>query len=110
MILDVKGSMITTKRTTDQKLVTCNSSSFKKLQSTGGSHPRIQSSVPQVKLQALLDFNGPESIEHTQMPATQEEFCQATPSETSPVKDDHLPTTVEQPPPSLPAFFSCSGR
>ena len=25
------------------------------------------------------------------MPATEEEFCQATPSETSPVKDKHLP-------------------
>ena len=63
-----------------------------------------------MKLQALLDFDRPESIEHTQMPAMQEKFCQATPSETSPVKDNHLPTTVEQTPPSLPARFSSSGR
>ena len=78
--------MITAKKTTDQKLVSRNSSFFKKLQ----IH-----SVLQVKLQALLDFNGPESIEQTQMPAMQEEFCQATPSETSSAKDNHLPTTVE---------------
>ena len=39
------------------------------------------------------------------MPATQEQFSQATPSETSPVKDNHLPSTVQQATPSLPAHF-----
>ena len=58
----------------------------------------------------MLDFDGLETIEHSQMPATQEEFSQATPSETSPVKDNYLPSTVEQASPSLPAHFFCSGR
>jgi len=42
--------------------------------------------------------------------ATQEEFNQATPTETSLVKDNPQPTTVDQPVPSSPARFSCSGR
>ena len=50
-----------------------------------------------MELQAPLEFDGPETIEHTQMPANQEEFNPVTPSETTLVKDDHLPTTVEQP-------------
>ena len=44
------------------------------------------------------------------MSATQEEFNQATPSEISPVKDNSLPNTVDQPVPSSPARFSRSGR
>ena len=44
------------------------------------------------------------------MPATQEQFSQATPSETSPVKDNSLPSTVEQASPSLAAHFFRGGR
>ena len=58
----------------------------------------------------MLDFDGLETIEHSQMPATQEQFSQATPSETSPVKDNHLPSTVQQASPSLPAHFFRGGR
>ena len=50
-----------------------------------------------MELQATLEFDGPETIEHTEMPANQEEFNPVTPSETTLVKDNHLPTTVEQP-------------
>ena len=65
-ILDVKGSMITAKRTTDQKLVTRNSSSFfKKLPNPLMEVIQESSPVPQVELQAPLDFDGPESIERT---------------------------------------------
>ena len=58
----------------------------------------------------LLDFDGLQTIENSQMPATQEQFSQATPSETSPVKDNHLPSTVQQATPSLPAHFFRGGR
>jgi len=44
------------------------------------------------------------------MPATQEQFSQATPSETSPVKDNHLPSTVEQVSLSLPVFWKLLSR
>ena len=64
-ILDVKGSMITAKRTTDQKLVTRNSSFFKKLPNPLMEVIQESSPVPQVELQAPLDFDGPESIERT---------------------------------------------
>ena len=64
-ILDVKGSVIAAKRTTDQKLVTLNSSFFKKLANPLMEVIQESSPVPQVKLQAPLDFDGPECIEHT---------------------------------------------
>ena len=47
--------------------------------------------------QATLEFDGQEPIEHTQMPANQEEINPVTPNETPLVKDNHLPTPVEQP-------------
>ena len=64
-ILDVKGSVITAKRTTDQKVVTRNSSFFKKLPNPLMEVIQESSPVPQVELQTPLDFDGPESIEHT---------------------------------------------
>lgn len=82
--------MITAKRTTDQELVTRNSSSFKKLPNPPEEVIRESSPVPPVELQAALEFDGPETIEHTEMPANQEEFNPVTPSETILVKDNHL--------------------
>ena len=73
-IQDVKGSMITAKRATDQKLVTCNSSFFKKLPNPPEEVIQESSPVPCMDLQAPLDFDGPETTEHTEMSATQEEF------------------------------------
>ena len=89
--------MITAKRTTDQELVTCNSSFFKKLPNPPEEVIHESSPVPLVELQATLEFDGPETIEHTQMPANQEEINPVTSNETPLVKDNHLPTTVEQP-------------
>ena len=109
-IQDVKGSMITAKRATDQKLVTRNSSFFKKLPNPPEQVIHESSPVPRMELQAPLDFDGPETTEHTEMSATQEEFNQATPSEISTVKDNSPPNTVDQPVPSSPARFSRSGR
>ena len=57
--------MITAKRTTDQKLVTRNNSFFKKLPNRLMEVIQESSPVPHVELQAPLDFDGPESIEHT---------------------------------------------
>ena len=53
--------------------------------------------------QATLEFDGQEPIEHTQMPANQEEINPVTPNETPLVKDNHLPsgTTI----PSSHALF-----
>ena len=78
-IQDVKGSMITAKRATDQKLVTRNSSFFKKLANPPEEVIQGSSPVPQIEPQALFDFDGPETSEPTEMSATQEEFNQATP-------------------------------
>ena len=89
--------MITAKRTTDQELVTRNSSSFKKLPNPPEEVIRESSPVRPVELQATLEFDGPETIEHTQMPANQEKINPVTSNETPLVKDNHLPTTVEQP-------------
>ena len=109
-IQDVKGSMITAKRATDQKLVTRNSSFFKKLPNPPEEVIQESSPVPWMDLQAPLDFDGPETTEHAEMSANQEEFNQATPSEISTVKDNSPPNTVDQPVPSSPARFSRSGR
>ena len=109
-IRDVKGSMITAKRATDQKLVTRNSSFFKKLPNPPEEVIQESSPVPRVDLQGPLDFDGPENTEHTEMSATQGEFNQATRSEISTVKDNSPPYTVDQPVPSSPARFSLSGR
>ena len=110
-ILKDKGSMITAKRTTDQELVTRNSSSFKKLPNPPEEVIRESSPVPPVELQATLEFDGPETIEHTEMPANQEEFNPVTPSETILVKDNHLPTTVEQPSHHhLPSFLEVEDK
>ena len=110
-ILEDKGSMITAKRTTDQELVTRNSSSFKKLPNPPEEVIRESSPVPPVELQATLEFDGPETIEHTEMPANQEEFNPVTPSETILVKDNYLPTTVEQPSHHhLPSFLEVEDK
>ena len=85
-IQDFKGSMSTAKRATDQKLVTRNSSFFKKLPNPPEEVIQESSPVFRMELQAPLDFDGPETTEHTEMSATQEEFNQATPSEISTVK------------------------
>ena len=110
-ILEDKGSMITAKRTTDQELVTRNSSSFKKLPNPPEEVIRESSPVPPVELQATLEFDGPETIEHTEIPANQEEFNLVTPSETILVKDNYLPTTVEQPSHHhLPSFLEVEDK
>ena len=64
-IQDVKGSMITAKRATDQKLVTRNSSFFKKLANPLEEVIQGSSPVPQIEPQALFDFDGPETSEPT---------------------------------------------
>ena len=102
--------MITAKRTTDQELVTRNSSSFKKLPNPPEEVIRESSPVPPVELQATLEFDGPETIEHTQMPANQEEINPSytewnTPSERQPPAYNSG-TTI----PSSHALFSRSGR
>ena len=58
-VLDVKGSMITTRRATDQKEVTRNSSHFKKLQNVPGSTIPDTEPVP-ANEQVPIDFEGPE--------------------------------------------------
>ena len=106
-ILEDKGSMITAKRTTDQELVTRN----KKLPNPPEEVIRESSPVPPVELQATIEFDGPETIEYTEMPANQEEFNLVTPSETILVKDNHLPTTVEQPSHHhLPSFLEVEDK
>ena len=58
-VLDVKGSMITTRRATDQKEVTRNSSHFKKLPNIPGS--TIPDTEPvSANEQVPFDFEGPE--------------------------------------------------
>ena len=109
-ILDVKGSTITAKRTTDQKLVTRNSSFFKKLPNPLEEAIQESSQYLRWNYQPFLILMDQNPLNTLKRPAMQEEFCQATPSETNPVKDSYLPTTVEQPTPSLPARFSSSGR
>ena len=61
--------------------------------------------------QATLEFDGQEPIEHTQMPANQEEINPVTPNETPLVKDNYLPTTVEQPSHHhLPSFLEVEDK
>ena len=94
--------MITAKRATEQKLVTRNSSFFKKLTNPPEEVIQGSSLVPQIEPQALFDFDGPETSEPTEMLATQEEFNRVTSSEIVPVKDKAPPTTVDQRVPPSP--------
>ena len=71
-VLDVKGSMITAKRATDQKEVTRNSSHFEKLTNPPGSTIPDTEPVP-VDEQLPLDFEGPEVCQPASTWAPQEE-------------------------------------
>ena len=109
-IQDDKGSMITAKRATDQKLVTRNSSFFKKLANPSEEVIQGSSPVPQIKPQVLFDFDGPENSKPTETLATQGEFNRDTPSEIVPDKDKAPPTKVDQPVLPSPVRLSRSGR
>ena len=107
-ILDVKGSMITTRQATDQKEVTRNSSHFKKLPDL----PR--STVPDTKPapadeQVPLNFEGLEVCQPASTSAPQEESSQAHPSETNGNQDNATLAAADQPAPS-PPVSSRSGR
>ena len=104
-ILDVKGSMITARRATDQKEVTRNSSHFKKL--PGSTIPDTEP-VPADE-QVPLDFEGPEVCQPAPTSAPQEESSQAHPSETNGNQDNATLAAAEQPTPS-PPVSSRSGR
>ena len=100
--------MITSKRATDQKLVTRNSSFFKKLANPPEEVIQGSSPVPQIEPQALFDFDGLETSEPAETLGTQGEFNRATPSEIVPDRDKAPPTTVDQP--VLPSPVRCPSR
>ena len=111
-IQDVKGSMITAKRATDQKLVTRNSSFFKKLANPPEEVIQGSSPVPQIEPQALFDFDGPETSEPTEMSATQEEFNQATPVGNCPSQRQSPPLLqwINQSHHRLSAYLAVGGK
>ena len=96
-VLDVKSSMITASRATDQKEVTRNSSYFKKLPNPPGSTIPDTEPVP-VDEQVPLDIEGPVVCQPTSTSSSQ-----AYPSETNSNQDN---TTLAAAPP----VSSCSGR
>ena len=102
---DVKGSMITSRQTTDQKEVTRDSSHFKKLENP----PESSMLETELDEQPLLDFEGLEVGEPTKTAATQEEPDRSTPCGTDGHQDNTTPTTMEQPV-LPPPVFSRSGR
>jgi len=106
-IVDVKGSMITARRATDQKEVTCNSSRFKKLPNLPGS------TIPDTKPvladeQVPLDFEGPEVCQPASTSASQEESSQARPRETDGNQDNATLAAADHPA-SSPPVSSRSG-
>jgi len=94
-ILDVKGSMITARRTTDQKEVTRNSSHFKKLPNLSGS------TIPDTE-PVLVDEQGPEICQPASTSALQEESIQAHPRETDGNQDNTTLAATDHPAPSPP--------
>ena len=107
-VLDVKGSMITARRATDQKEVTCNSSHFKKLPNPPDSTIPDTEPVP-ADGQMPLDFEGSEVCQPSPTSAPQEESSQAQPSDTNGNKDNITLAAAEQSTHS-PPISSCSGR
>ena len=104
-IVNVKGSMITARRATDQKEVIRNSAHFKKL--PGSTIPDTKSTPADE--QVPLDFEGPEVCQHAPTSTTQEESSQAHPSEPNGNQDNAMPAAAKQPAPS-PPVSSRSGR
>ena len=100
-ILDVKGSMITARRATDQKEVACNSSHFKKPPNLPGSTIPDTEPVPADE-QVPLDFEGPEVCQPASTSAPQEESSQAHLSETNGNQDNATLAAADQPAPSPP--------
>ena len=109
-IQDIKDSMITAKRATDQKLVTPNCSFFKKLANPPEEVIQGSSPVPQIEPQALFDFDDPETSEPTEMSATQEEFNRATPSEIVPKTKPRLLQWINQSHHRLSAYLAVGGK
>ena len=107
-VLDVKGSMITARRATDQKQVTRNSCHFKKLPNPPGSSIPDTEPVPADE-QVPLDFEGPEVCQPASTSAPQEDSSQAHPSEINGNQDNTTLAAVEQSTPS-PPVSSRSGR
>ena len=107
-VLDVKGSMITARRTTDQKEVTHNSSHFKKLRNPPGTTIPDTEPVPAVE-QVPLDFEGTEVCQPSPTSAPQEKSSQAQPSDTSGNQGNITLAAAEQSTPS-PPVSSRSGR
>jgi len=103
-ILDVKGSMITARRATDQKEVTHNSAHFKNLpnlprSTTPDTEPGL------VDEQVPLDFEGPEICQPAPASAPQEESSQAHPRETDGNQDNATLAATDHPAPSPNVSF-----
>jgi len=107
-VLDVKGSMITTRRATDQKEVTRNSSHFKKLPNVPGSTIPDTEPVP-ANEQVPIDFEGPEICQPAPTAAPFEESSRAHPSDTNGNQDNTTLAATELSTPS-PVVSSRSGR
>jgi len=107
-ILDVKGSMITARRSTDQKEVTRNSYHFKKPPNLPGSTIPDTESVLADE-QVPLDFEGPEICQLASTSAPQEEYSQAHPRETDGNQDNATLAAADHIAPS-PRLTSRSGR
>ena len=86
-VLDVKGSMITARRATDQKEVTRKSSHFEKLTNPPGSTIPDTEPVP-VDKQLPFDSEGPEVCQPASTSASQKESSHAHPSETNGNQDN----------------------
>ena len=100
--------MITTRRTTDQKKVTRNTSHLKKLPNLPGS--TITDTEPVLAdEQAPLDFEGPEIYQRASTSAPQEESSQEHPGETDVSQDNATLAAADHPAPS-PPVTSRSGR
>jgi len=100
-ILDVKGSVITARRATDQKEITYNSSHFKKLPTLPRSTTPDTEPVL-VDEQVPLDLEGPEICQPASASAPQEESSQACPRETDGNQDNATLAATDHPAPSPP--------